>query len=213
MDDSVIRQIRDNYDRLAASYAGHVYGELRNKPFDRAVLDRFAAEVTGRGAVCDMGCGPGHIARYLHDAGASVFGLDLSSGMLAEARRLNPDIAFEQGDMTALPLAPGSLAGITAFYAIVNVPPGSLPLVFSEMARVLAPGGRLLLAFHAGDEILRPAELWGQPVSMNFFYFEPDRMRQLLEAAGFTIEEILERDPYPEIEHQSHRAYIFARKG
>jgi hypothetical protein len=34
-----------------------------------------------------------------------------------------------------------------------------------------------------------------------------------LEAAGFTTEEVVEREPYaPEVEHQSRRAYIFARK-
>jgi hypothetical protein len=38
-------------------------------------------------------------------------------------------------------------------------------------------------------------------------------IRAYMEAAGFAIEEIIERDPYsPEVEHQSRRAYIFARK-
>ena len=43
-----------------------------------------------------MGCGPGHVARYLHDAGPSVFGLDLSPGMLEQARKRNPDILFRE---------------------------------------------------------------------------------------------------------------------
>jgi SAM-dependent methyltransferase len=211
-DNPITQPIRENYDRVAEPYARAIFGELRNKPFDRTLLDRFAAAVAGRGQVCDMGCGPGHVARYLHDAGAAAFGLDLSPGMLAEARRLSPAVAFEQGDMLALGLPDASLAGITAFYAIVNIPAPSLPRVFEEMARVLAPGGWLLLAFHIGDEVLAPTELWGQPISINFFYLQPARIRQLLEAAGLTIEEILERDPYPEVEHQSRRAYILARK-
>ncbi len=34
-----------------------------------------------------------------------------------------------------------------------------------------------------------------------------------MEAAGFAIEEVIEREPYaPEVEYQSRRAYIFARK-
>ena len=37
-------------------------------------------------------------------------------------------------------------------------------------------------------------------------------MAGYLKSAGFEIEEIVERDPYPEVEHQSRRAYIFARK-
>src|SRR4051794_37876468 len=30
--------------------------------------------------------------------------------------------------------------------------------------------------------------------------------------AGFEIEEIIEREPYPDVEHQSRRSYIFARR-
>jgi hypothetical protein len=48
---------------------------------------------------------------------------------------------------------------------------------------------------------------------MEFFHFHTPTIEQLLAGAGFVIEEILERDPYaPEVEYQSRRAYIFARK-
>jgi ubiquinone/menaquinone biosynthesis C-methylase UbiE len=160
-----------------------------------------------------MGCGPGHIARFLRDTGATVFGLDLSPRMIEQARQLNPDISFREGDMTALDLADESLVGITAFYAIVNIPATSLPVVFREMARVLKSGGLLLLAFHIGDEVLQPTDLWEQPIAMSFFFFQPSAIRLQLETCGFKIEEIFERGPYaPEVEHQSRRAYILARK-
>ena len=101
--------------------------------------------------MCDLGCGPGHIARFLHNAGADVFGLDLSPGMLEEARRLNPEIAFRQGNMLDLDLPDNSLAGIVAFYAIVNLPRAAVPQTFHEMARVLKPAGLLLLSHHIGE--------------------------------------------------------------
>jgi ubiquinone/menaquinone biosynthesis C-methylase UbiE len=210
--DHTTKSIRESYDRLAEEYARRIFDELQYKPLDQKLLNRFAAEVGGRGQVCDMGCGPGHVARYLHEAGTTVFGLDLSPGMLDQARRLNPAIPFREGNMLALDLADGTLAGITAFYAIVNIPKESLSLVFREMHRVLQPGGLLLVAFHAGDEILHEDELWGQPISMDFLLLAPSQIRGQLEAAGFTVEEIIEREPYPDVEYQSRRAYIFARK-
>jgi len=207
------RLIRENYDRLAREYADHLFNELQGKPLDRQLLDRFAASIPAPGDICDMGCGPGQVARYLRDAGAAVFGLDISARMIEEARRRNPDIRFQQGDMMALDLTDNQLAGIAAFYAIVNFPRESLPPIFKQMYRVLLPGGLLLLAFHVGDEVVRPEDLWGLRVTMDWFFFRSDEIVRLLQAAGFAIEEVIERGPYaPEVEHQSRRAYIFAQK-
>ncbi len=210
-EDENLRPVRESYDRIADEYARRIADELQHKPLDRELLNRFAAEV--RGPVCDMGCGPGHVARYLREAGAEVFGLDLSPGMVEEARKLNPDIAFREGNMLALELEDGALAGITAFYAIVNLPKECLSTAFREMHRVLCAGGLLLLAFHTGDEILREEEIWGRKISMDFRLFRPGEIRGYLEEAGFVVEEVIERGPYaPEVEYQSHRAYVFARK-
>jgi len=210
--DDPISSIRENYNRLAKEYAAHVFDELQHKPLDRELLDRFASEVRGRGRVCDMGCGPGQVARYLADTGVSAFGLDLSPGLLDEARGLNPDLSFHQGDMTALDIPSASLAGITAFYAIVNIPEALLPQVLAEMHRVLQPGGTLLVAFHIGSEQVQPGELWGVKIEMGFFFFPTTRIAELLDTSGFQIQEIIEREPYPEVEYPSRRAYIFARK-
>jgi len=205
--------VRESYDRIASEYANHFANELDSKPLDRELLGRLAADVRGKGFVCDMGCGPGHIARFLGQLGTKMFGLDLSPGMIEQARRINPDIPFQVGDMTSLELEDGTLAGIAAFYAIVNIPRDSLLTVFKEMFRVLQAAGLLLLSFHIGEEVVHPDELLGHPISMDFFFFQPHLIKGLLETAGFVIEEIIEREPYaPGIEYQSRRAYIFARK-
>jgi SAM-dependent methyltransferase len=205
--------IRQSYDQIADEYARRIYHELEGKPFDRKQLSRFASAVSGSGKICDMGCGPGHVAKYLQSLGAKVFGLDISPAMVEQARRLNPDIRFQVGDMLALDLANGFLSAIVAFYAIVNVPKQSLPTIFREMFRVLQGRGVLLLAFHIGDEAVHYDELWGRPICMDFFNFQPAEICSYLEAAGFAIEEVIEREPYaPEVEHPSRRAYIWARK-
>jgi ubiquinone/menaquinone biosynthesis C-methylase UbiE len=211
MNDIPIGSIRESYDQLAEAYANHLFHELENKPFDLNLLQRFARGMSGQ--VCDMGCGPGHVTGYLRDAGVDVFGLDLSTQMLEQARQRNPDITFREGNMLTLDLGENTLAGITAFYAIVNLPPESWPLVFREMKRVLQPNGLLLLTFHTGNEVTEVKELWGLPVSMNFFFVPASVAQHQLESAGFRIEDVLERGPYAAgVEYQSQRAYIFARK-
>jgi hypothetical protein len=69
-----------------------------------------------------------------------------------------------------------------------------------------------LIAFHVGSEIVRPAELWGVPVTMDFYLHSPARICDVLGRDGFAVEEVAERDPYTDVEYPSRRAYIFARK-
>jgi len=207
-----IKDVQSGYDLVADEYARRIADELQHKPLDCQWLDRFAQSVSNAGVVCDLGCGPGHIARYLHRRGIPVCGMDLSPGMVQQARQLNPGIKFRQGDMRALPVPDNEWAGIAAFYAIVNLAPGDLALALREMLRVLLPGGRLLLSFHIGDDSSQVEDLWDSGAALEFYFYRRSTMERLLSSAGFDIEETLEREPYaPDVEFQSRRAYIFAR--
>jgi SAM-dependent methyltransferase len=204
--------IRACYDAVAREYAERFAGELAHKPLDRELLGRFASEVDGRGDVVDLGCGPGQTTAFLHGCGVNVRGVDLSADLLREARQRHPGIAFEAGDMLALPMAGDSLGGVIAFYAIVHLSPAGLRQALAEMHRVLRPGGRLLLAFHIGDGSIHVDEFLGHSISLDFVLFNPQVVAGELEQAGFVAIEVIERDPYPEVEYPSRRAYLFARK-
>ena len=205
-------EVQTSYDRLAPEYAARIYGELAHKPFDRELLDRFAQQLAGKGPVCDLGCGPGHVARYLHERGVDTFGIDLSPAMVDEANRLNPGLAFRQGDILSLTDREGSWAGAAAFYSLIHFTAGQLATAAREVYRVLQPGGLLLVAFHVGREVRHLDELWGVPVDLDFRFFQPGEMTGCLEGAGFTIDESHEREPYPDVEAQTRRCYIRARK-
>ncbi len=212
MDQQRTRDLQASYNRVAEEYARRIFDELAHKPLDRQLLDRLAERVRGLGPVCDMGCGPGHIARYLHDRGVEVCGVDLAPGMVEQARQLNPDIAFTQANMLALDVADDAWGGIAAFYSIIHIPRADVIQALRELKRVLRPGGVLLLAFHIGEETVHLDEWWGTPVALDFTFFRPDEMAGYLQTAGFAVEEVIERAPYAEVEHQSRRGYIFARK-
>lgn len=205
--------LQSSYDRVAEDYAGHFLDELEKKPFDRKMLDWLAEKSGHLGIICDMGCGPGQVARYLHDHGVKTCGIDLSPIMVERARALHPRISFRQGDMLSLTeVADNSFGGIAAFYSIIHVPRPSLIQALVELKRVLCPDGVLLLAFHIGQEIIHRDEWWGKEVALDFIFFETEEMKDYLRLAGFEPDEVIERDPYPEVEYQSRRAYIFAHK-
>lgn len=207
-------ELQSSYDRVAEDYAEQFRDEMDEKPFDRKMLDWLAERVSGLGVICDMGCGPGQVARYLHGRGVKACGVDLSPAMVQQAQSLNAEIPFQRGDMLALAdVADNSYGGIAAFYSIVHIPRSKVAQALWEFRRVLRPKGVLLLAFHIGQEIKHLDEWWGKEVSVDFLFFETEEMKSYLTAAGFGLEEVIERDPYPEaVEYQSRRAYIFAKK-
>ena len=52
-----------------------------------------------------------------------------------------------------------------------------------------------MISFHIGNEIVHPDEFLGKPVAMKFFFFQPSAISRKLEAAGFSIAEVVEREP------------------
>ncbi len=204
--------LQSGYDQVAEEYVARIFDELQHKPLDRELLDRFANQVQDLGTVCDLGCGPGHIAYYLHRRGVNVFGIDLSPKMVERARQLSPGIEFKRGDMRSLEAADDSWGGIAAFYSIIHIPRDEVTQVLRELRRVLRPGGICLLAFHVGQAVIHTDEWWGKKVSIDFVFFQRDEMKGYLRSAGFEIGQAVERPPYANVEYQSRRAYIFAKK-
>src|SRR5579862_4973104 len=176
MNDEKIGDVARSYDRVADEYVARIYDELRHKPLDRELLDRFAGCVREAGLACDMGCGPGQVARYLQERGVRVCGVDLSPEMVVRARRLNPGIEFVCADMLALDIDDETWAGIAAFYSILHIPREKVVTALRELRRVLQRGGVLLIAFHVGDEVKHLEEWWGHKVNVDFLFFRPHEM-------------------------------------
>jgi SAM-dependent methyltransferase len=203
---------RSSYDAVAEEYVKRISGELEHKPFDRELLDRFAEQVTTVGPAADIGCGPGHVTRYLHDRGVRICGVDLSPEMVRHAKALNSGIDFLQSDMRSIAVPDGTWAGIVALYSLIHIPRDEVVAVLCEFKRAMRAGAILLLGFHEGDQILHLDDWWGRKVCVDFVFFQPEEMREYLEDAGFAVSDVLRRGPYaPEVEHQSPRCYMFAR--
>ncbi|MFI1922639.1 MULTISPECIES: class I SAM-dependent methyltransferase [unclassified Streptomyces] len=198
------------YDAIAEDYAERNRAELAAKPLERAVLGAYAELVGPGGRVADLGCGPGRVTGFLGARGLDISGLDLSESMLAVARRENPTIRFERGSMLELDFADGSLAGVVSFYSSIHTPVENLPALFTEFHRVLAPGGHLLLAFQVGDEPRHFDRPWGHPVTLDFERRRPERMAELLTAAGFAVLWRTVREPV--LGESTPHAFLVARR-
>ncbi|WOC13298.1 alpha/beta fold hydrolase [Gordonia sp. MP11Mi] len=186
-----LTETRTSYDVDASGYAEEVQGLLDVHPHLRAHLDVFAELVQrdGGGRVADVGCGPGYVTRYLHDAGVEAFGIDLSPAMITLAQRVYPDLHFEVGTMTSLDLAAHSVAGIVAFWSTIHIPDHTMAGVMKEFHRVLLPGGHVLVGFHVGDSIKHATNGYaGQPISVDTHLRQISTMSDWLREANFQVE-------------------------
>lgn len=213
-------RVRTSYDAVTDAYVERVHDELRHKPLDRALLTAFAEQVIGAfgagASVCDAGCGPGHVGAFLAHLGLTVTGIDLSPAMVARARALHPHMSFEVGTMTALDAGDGRWQGLIAFYSIIHLTSDSeIRAALSEFHRTLLEGGLLLIAVHLGDHgdaTVHADEMLGVGVDMEFRFFDLEELAGAVAAAGFKVDARLVRAPYPDVEVQTSRAYLLARR-
>ena len=147
------------------------YGDPSQRlTFLQALFDRTAPHYDRIGALLSLGCGGWYRRRALHRAGLQpglrgldvaigtgamakeavalggpgsfIVGIDLSQGMLAEARR-GLSIPLVRGRMDTLPFADASFDFLSMGYALRHV--SDLNAAFAEFHRVLRPKGFLLL--------------------------------------------------------------------
>jgi SAM-dependent methyltransferase len=207
-----LQRTRDGYDLTAAMYAEQFHGHLDDRPLDRAMLAGFAGLVERHGVIADVGCGTGAASRILADLGLNVVGVDLSPNMINEAQRLNPDLSFQVGTMTALDFNDGQLDGICAWYSVIHIPDAQLPQVFSEFHRVLRDGGWALVAFQVGEHPRTFKEMFGEQVALTFHRRQPDEVAQLLDESGLKPYAGLVREPNDDGFETTPHTYLIARR-
>lgn len=138
--DSKSKAVRSMFDAIADRY------ELCNALFTFTLDRRWRATAVGAltlgpgSLVLDVASGTGDFCREARLQGMEPVGLDLSQGMLANARGGAPVV---QADAATMPFPAASFDGVTCGFGLRNF--AGLSAVLGEMARVLRPGGRVAL--------------------------------------------------------------------
>jgi malonyl-CoA O-methyltransferase len=133
------RRMTRNFDRLAPEW-----DETRVSRERLAVMIAALDAADAPARALDVGTGTGAVARLLSERwpSAEVTGVDVSPGMIQEARRLGNE-RYDVGDASALPYRDRSFDLVT----LNNMIP-----FFGELARVTAPGGHVAIAYSMGPQ-------------------------------------------------------------
>jgi len=203
--------IRKSFNLAAEKYYELFKDEMKQKECDRIILDKFAGNFDSGSIVCDVGCGPGHITRYLLDKGLNVFGVDISERCIEIARRENPKVRFQVMDMARLDLADESIDGIVSFYSIIHTPKRLVNVLFSEFSRVLRRGGKILVVVKRGSSEGYVDELLGFKTRLYSTYFTEEELETYLQTSGFEVIFMETRRPY-DFEIPVERVYAVGKK-
>jgi SAM-dependent methyltransferase len=199
---------------VAPAYAEHLVDELLGQqPFECWLLDRVAAHADGR-PVVEVGSGPGHVTAYLAEAGADATGLDLSPGMVAEARKRFPDGDYQVGDLRKLmrPISATGWSAVLAWYSLIHLAASELPDALGALTRPLAVGGWLVVAVHVGSEVRHVDEWFDAEVDLDFVLHDRAEVVGQVEAAGLADVEWYRRGPIIARGETTERLYVVGRK-
>jgi len=161
-----------------------------------AVVRRFVERVPAGARVLEIGSGPGHDAAELESLGLSVRRTDVSPGFVAlmAATGERADLLDPLTDDLADPQRGGAAYdAIWSSACLLHVVRTDLPVVLGRLAAVTRPGGTLHVSLKEGD-----GEVWsthGNVAAPRLFVFWREApLRQALEGAGWTVDEVRRAD-------------------
>jgi ubiquinone/menaquinone biosynthesis C-methylase UbiE len=144
----VTDQTKEIWDAQAASFDEQPDHGLKDPSVRAAWSDLLLPLMPPAPAsVVDLGCGTGSLAVLLAQAGYVVHGVDLSSRMLAVARKKAEDagvsVELREGDAADPPCSPSAYDVVLVRHVLWAMPDPSAAL--DRWVRLLKPGGRLVL--------------------------------------------------------------------
>ncbi len=172
----------DAYNQHASQFVKHFERKL-----DIKELDAFLALIQAGGNILDAGCGSARDAAYFMSKGYQALGIDVSEGLLAEAKKLHPEVKTEIMSLTDLQLPDNQFDGVWCKAALLHITRQDIPQVLAGFFRVLKPGGTLFIQTKKGKgEGTQPAP-FDEKVTRLFTFFETDELSTMIESAGFDI--------------------------
>ncbi len=135
------RSIRRRYNLTAQSYDQRYFAEQQIKY--QAALNKL--QIKQDDTILDVGCGTGLFFNHISDRAGSVVGLDISRGLLLQAKeraKAYSNVFVVLGDADHLPFADGFFSLVFAFTVLQNMPKPVETL--QELSRVAKPDASIV---------------------------------------------------------------------
>jgi SAM-dependent methyltransferase len=150
-------------------------------------LEKFINLIPKKGNILDLGCGPGHHSRVFVDNGFNVEGIDLSTEMIAIAKKEVTGANFKVVDILDLNLKKESFDGIWASASLLHVPKKNLKSVLKQLKSALTIEGVLYISLKKGEgsEVLKDNRYGG--VDKYYVYYQLEEIEKILASIDFKV--------------------------
>jgi ubiquinone/menaquinone biosynthesis C-methylase UbiE len=166
------------YDRIARSYSDAHY----TRTFWEPQYECFEKTLKGP-KILDVGCGGGRDSLHFMEKGYDVTGVDLSSGMLEEAKRRVPNVKFMKMNMLNLEFPAASFDGIWCCASLLHIKKADAPEVLRGFSRVLKDDGVLFISVKEGEG--ETVKKYDEGNNLFFAYYSQKELLELVTGSGF----------------------------
>lgn len=175
------KQAIKTYDKIAKLYAD--YTECKLMQYQ---LSKFTSILPGK-KVLDVGCGVGRDVSYMTEDGLDIVGIDISEGLLKEAKKRYPKAKFKKMDFRKMTFKANSFDGIWSMASLIHTEREEMPKVLKEFSRVLKKNGVVYLAVveGEGEEEIKKEKYENEP--RTYIYYKLTEIEKYLTDAGFQI--------------------------
>ena len=172
------------YDLKAEPYANEWYANEVMLPSIKEYLGLFNIN---NPLVLDLGCGPGHESKRLHENGARVIGIDYSPESIKIANQRNKDITFHEMNYFEIDQSLGFFDGIFSCSSLIHLEINDLEKVLKLVSKVLKVHGLFLVIYKIGSgRITQNHEINGEIIIRTIEQYEKEDLKEIFKKTGFS---------------------------
>tara|TARA_Y100000294_G_scaffold173283_1_gene189200 strand:- start:19 stop:672 length:654 start_codon:yes stop_codon:yes gene_type:complete len=147
----------------------------------------FMQSLSGKN-VLEVGCGPGHDAARLRDAGCTVTATDLCEGFIKYASDKYTDIDFQCMDLQEPTFPSDTFDGVFGSSCFCHIRQTNIGNILGKYYEILKPGGLILMMLSDSEQADGyVVEDWGdvEGNTVEMFFHNRNTLKNYLEDAGF----------------------------
>jgi len=176
-----LKKTIETYDKIAKIYSDYTFNLILQYH-----LNEFISLLPKDGKILDAGCGSGKDVAYLTEYGFEAIGIDISEGLLKEAKKRTKG-KFKKMDITEMKFKDEEFDGIWSCATLYHLKKEDMLKVLKDFNKILKKKGVLFINVKEGEgeEVVKKKEYDDLP--RLFVYYSLGEILELVKEAGFEV--------------------------